>query len=163
MWRSKRIRESPWEPNGEAEMRNLPTAALGSARGREGLEGNGCRAWHRAGCPGGVWARREGCSGAGGAPMSTPTPRRLPAQKGLPPGSWAPGLGLGSEQLRAHHSRLTSGLPAALGEALWWVDGGPTCPGVFTDMHIAKTLFFYLECLCSGYRGKIFFLFFSSP
>lgn len=33
------------------------------------------------------------------------------------------------------------------------------CPGVPTDMYITKILFFYLECLCSGYRGKIFFPF----
>lgn len=89
--------------------------------------------------------------------MSTPTPRSLSAQEGLPPGCWAPGLGLGSEELRAHRFRLTPGLPTALGEALRWVDGGHMCPGVSTDMYITKILFCYLECLCSGYRGKIFF------
>lgn len=125
----------------------------------EGLAGNGkCRAWH--------WAGVQVASGHGGKaalepgepPRPTPTPRSLSAQEGLPPGCWAPlGLGLGSEELRAHRFQVHAWLPHCfLGSPYtWWMEAHvPWSPHRY--VHKLQNTFLYLECLCSGYRGDFF-------
>lgn len=133
-------------------MRNLPKAAFKTLEGGPSRKQVQSLALGRV--SGGVWAWREGCSGAR-EPPSTPTPRSLSAQEGLPPGCWAPGLGLGSEAqgppFQAH-----AWSPHCSREALRWVDGGTCALGVYRYVHNQNT-FLYLECLCSGYRERFFF------